>query len=113
MLTRRTISTLWCREKWLFALIGGSVALVGHGLLKLLIALGCAAGVANAVQAVTPLPLNFGAAGRLTWRRRTTGSGVALGTGGGGSTSPGGRACCSVSPWSRWWLPRRARPSPP
>ena len=37
-------------------------------MLKLLIALGCAAGVANAVQAVTTLQLNFVANGRITWR---------------------------------------------
>ncbi|HEV2919868.1 MAG TPA: glycosyltransferase, partial [Actinomycetota bacterium] len=74
----RILPKLWCREKWLFALIGGSVALVGHGLLKLLIAFGCAAGVANAVQAVTTLQLNFVANGRLTWRRRVAGSGVGL-----------------------------------
>jgi putative flippase GtrA len=66
----RICSSFWCREKWLFALIGGSVALVGHGLLKLLIALGCAAGIANALQAVTTLQLNFVANSRLTWRRR-------------------------------------------
>ena len=47
----RIFTRLWCREKWLFTLIGGSVALAGHGLLKLLITIGCAAGVANAVQA--------------------------------------------------------------
>lgn len=47
-------------------------------MLKLLIALGCAAGVANAVQAVTTLQLNFVANGRLTWRRRVAGSGVGL-----------------------------------
>jgi glycosyltransferase XagB len=47
-------------------------------LLKLLIALGCAAGVANAVQAVTTLQLNFVANGRLTWRRRVAGSAVGL-----------------------------------
>jgi glycosyltransferase XagB len=44
-------------------------------LLKLLIALGCAAGVANAVQAVTTLQLNFVANGRITWRG-LAGSGV-------------------------------------
>jgi hypothetical protein len=49
MLTSRTIASLWCREKWRFALVGGSVALLGHGLLKLLIALGCAATIANAI----------------------------------------------------------------
>jgi glycosyltransferase XagB len=54
------------------------VALVGHGLLKALIALGCAAGIANALQAVTTLQLNFVANGRLTWRRRVAGSGVGL-----------------------------------
>jgi cellulose synthase/poly-beta-1,6-N-acetylglucosamine synthase-like glycosyltransferase len=74
----RILTRLWCREKWLFALVGGSVALAGHGLLKLLIAFGCAAGVANAVQAVTTLQLNFVANGRLTWRRRVAGSGVGL-----------------------------------
>jgi hypothetical protein len=74
----KVISTLWCREKWLFALVGGFVALLGHGLLRLLIALGCAAGIANVLQAVTTLQLNFVANGRLTWRRRVAGSGVGL-----------------------------------
>src|SRR4029450_7050086 len=78
MLLRRILARLRYREKWLFALIGGSVALAGHGLLKLLITLGCAAGVANAVQAVTTLQLNFVANGRLTWRRRLAGSGGGL-----------------------------------
>ncbi|HKO86326.1 MAG TPA: glycosyltransferase [Actinomycetota bacterium] len=58
--------------------MGGSVALAGHGLLKLLITFGCAAGVANAVQAVTTLQLNFVANGRLTWRRRIVASGAGL-----------------------------------
>jgi putative flippase GtrA len=77
-LSNKVISILWCREKWLFALVGGSVALFGHGLLKVLIALGCAAGVANALQAVTTLQLNFVANGRLTWGRRVAGSTVGL-----------------------------------
>jgi glycosyltransferase XagB len=47
-------------------------------LLKLFIALGCAAGLANAAQAVTTLQLNFVANGRLTWRRRVAGSGIGL-----------------------------------
>ena len=47
-------------------------------MLKLLIAVGCAAGLANAVQAVTTLQLNFVANGRLTWRHRVAGSGVGL-----------------------------------
>jgi glycosyltransferase XagB len=38
-------------------------------LLKLLVAFGCAATIANAVQAVTTLQLNFVANGHLTWRR--------------------------------------------
>src|SRR4029453_1637253 len=76
MLTRRTISTLWCREKWLFTPADGSVALVGHGLLKLLIALGCAATIANVLQAVATLQLNFVANGRLTWRRQIAGGGT-------------------------------------
>jgi putative flippase GtrA len=54
------------------------VALVGHGLLKALIALGCAAGIANALQAVATLQLSFVANGHLTWRRRVAGSGVGL-----------------------------------
>jgi cellulose synthase/poly-beta-1,6-N-acetylglucosamine synthase-like glycosyltransferase len=54
------------------------VALAGHGLLKALIALGCAAGIANALQAVTTLQLNFVANGRLTWRQRVAGSGIGL-----------------------------------
>ena len=46
--------------------------------MKLLIAVGCAAGLANAVQAVTTLQLNFVANGRLTWRHRVAGSRVGL-----------------------------------
>src|SRR4029450_10843772 len=76
MLTRRTISTLWCREKWLFTPADGSVALVGHGSLKLLIALDCAATIANVLQAVATLQLNFVANGRLTWRRQIAGGGT-------------------------------------
>ena len=75
-------------EKWLFALVGGFVALLGHGLLKLLIALGAAA-IANTLQAVTTLQLNFVANGHLTWRRRVAGSGVGLWRGGADSISPG------------------------
>src|SRR4029453_14683699 len=117
MLTRRTISTLWCREKWLFALVGGSVALVGHGLLKLLIALGCAATIANVLQAVATLQLNFVANGPLTWRRQIGGrgsraAGPVPGAGGAGSPSPAVRACCSASPCSRPWRRRPAPPSP-
>jgi hypothetical protein len=47
-------------------------------LLKLLITFGCAGGIANAVQAVTTLQLNFVANGRLTWRRQMAGSGAGL-----------------------------------
>ena len=79
ILIRTVFSGLWCREKWLFALIGGSVALAGHGLLKLLIGVGCAAALANALQAVATLQLNFVANGHLTWRARVAGSGVGLG----------------------------------
>jgi cellulose synthase/poly-beta-1,6-N-acetylglucosamine synthase-like glycosyltransferase len=61
-----------------FVLIGGSVALVGHGLLRLLIGFGYAPGVANALQAVATLQLNFVANGHLTWRRRVAGSEVGL-----------------------------------
>jgi putative flippase GtrA len=78
MLTRKSISSLWCREKWLFTLVGGSVALIGNGLLKLLIALGCAAAIANVLQAVTTLQLNFVANRHLTWRRQMAGSELGL-----------------------------------
>jgi cellulose synthase/poly-beta-1,6-N-acetylglucosamine synthase-like glycosyltransferase len=47
-------------------------------LLKLLIGVGCAPGVANALQAVATLQLNFVANRHLTWRRRVAGSGVGL-----------------------------------
>jgi hypothetical protein len=74
----KVISTLWCREKWLFALVGGFVALLGHGLLRLLIALGCAAGIANVLQAVTTLGGAVSPA-----------PGSASGSGGADSISPG------------------------
>jgi putative flippase GtrA len=56
--------------------VGGSVALLGHELLKLLIDVGCAAGVANALQAVATLQVNFVANRHLTWRQRVAGSDV-------------------------------------
>ena len=58
------------REVTLFLLIGGSVAVLGHALLVLLIGLGVAPGVANAVQIVVTLQLSFVAHDVLTWRWR-------------------------------------------
>jgi putative flippase GtrA len=66
------------REKWLFALVGVSVAVFGRVLLDLLIAVGCAAALANVLQAVVTLQVNFAGNRVLTWRRRVAGSGVAL-----------------------------------
>lgn len=60
----------------MFVTVGLSVALVGHGMLAGLILLGVAPAVANAVQALLTLQLNFAANHRLTWRERTAGSGV-------------------------------------
>jgi glycosyltransferase XagB len=64
------------REKWLFALVGASVAVLGRVLLDLLVAAGCAAALANALQAVVTLQVNFLANHRVTWRRRVAGSDV-------------------------------------
>ena len=66
------------QEKWLFALVGASVAVLGRVLLDLLVAAGCAATVANALQAVVTLQVNFLANRHLTWRRRVAGSGLGL-----------------------------------
>jgi glycosyltransferase XagB len=73
----RTI-LLRSQEKWLFALVGVSVAVFGRVLLDLLIAAGLAAALANVVQAVVTLQANFAGNRLLTWRRRVAGSGVAL-----------------------------------
>lgn len=70
----RSISTLLRqRELWLFLAIGGGIAVLGHGLLELLIRLGVAAGLANAVQIVVTLQLSFVAHDLVTWRRHTAG----------------------------------------
>jgi cellulose synthase/poly-beta-1,6-N-acetylglucosamine synthase-like glycosyltransferase/putative flippase GtrA len=66
------------RELVLFAVVGVSVAVVGHELLLGLLGLGLAAGVANALQAVATLQLNFLANRALTWRPRVARSGVPL-----------------------------------
>lgn len=62
------------RELPLFVLVGVSVAVAGHQLLLGLLALGLPPAVANAVQAVLTLQLNFAANSLLTWRRRVSGS---------------------------------------
>jgi glycosyltransferase XagB len=80
ILLNKGISRLWSRETWLFALVGGSVALLGHELLQLLIAVGVAAGMANVLQAVVTLQANFVANRHLTWRRQIAGSGVGIWT---------------------------------
>jgi cellulose synthase/poly-beta-1,6-N-acetylglucosamine synthase-like glycosyltransferase len=66
------------RELVAFVAVGLSVAVLGHGLLAGLIAVGLAPAVANVVQAVLTLQLNFAANHRLTWRARTAGSRVPL-----------------------------------
>lgn len=67
------------RELVGFVAVGLSVALVGHGMLAGLVLLGAAPTVANVVQALATLQLNFAANHRLTWRDRTAGSRVPLG----------------------------------
>ncbi len=64
------------RELAVFMLVGASVAVAGHQLLLGLLALGLLPAVANAVQAVLTLQLNFAANSLLTWRRRIVGSAV-------------------------------------
>jgi glycosyltransferase XagB len=71
-------SRRWLREKWLFTVVGASVAGLGHVMLKLLIAAGLAAALANVVQAITTLQVNFVANRYLTWRDRMAGSRVGL-----------------------------------
>jgi glycosyltransferase XagB len=66
------------REKLTFALVGASVAVLGRVLLDLLVAAGCAAALANGLQAVATLQLNFLANRHLTWRDRVRGSRVGL-----------------------------------
>ena len=58
------------REVTLFLLIGGSIAVLGHALLMMLIGLGMVPGVANAIQIVVTLQLSFVAHDALTWRWR-------------------------------------------
>lgn len=68
---RPVIGLLRQREPWLFLLIGGVIAVIGHALLTLLITLGLPPAVANAVQIVVTLQASFVAHDRLTWRQRT------------------------------------------
>jgi glycosyltransferase XagB len=74
----RATPRLPSREQWTFALIGASVALLGHALLELFIAAGWTAALANVVQAAATLQVNFWANGHITWRRRIAGSRVGL-----------------------------------
>jgi len=64
------------RDVPLFLLVGASVGIAGHRLLLVLLHLGVAPVVANAVQAVLTLQLNFVANSLITWRKRTSGSTV-------------------------------------
>ena len=64
------------RDVPLFLLVGAGVGIVGHRLLLALLGLGLAPAVANTVQAVVTLQLNFVGNSLLTWRRRTSGSAV-------------------------------------
>jgi cellulose synthase/poly-beta-1,6-N-acetylglucosamine synthase-like glycosyltransferase len=58
----------------LFLLVGATVAVTGHGILLGLVAVGWAAWLANTVQVLVTLQLNFAANRQLTWRRRLAGS---------------------------------------
>lgn len=62
-----------------FLTVNGSIAVGGWLLLHLLIDRGLAPGVANAVQAVITLQVNFTAGLLLTWRWQTAGTRVGLG----------------------------------
>jgi cellulose synthase/poly-beta-1,6-N-acetylglucosamine synthase-like glycosyltransferase len=64
------------RDVPLFLLVGVSVGIIGHQLLLALVALGVVPAVANTVQAVATLQLNFVGNCLLTWRKRTSGSAV-------------------------------------
>jgi cellulose synthase/poly-beta-1,6-N-acetylglucosamine synthase-like glycosyltransferase len=66
------------REKLTFALVGASVAVLGRVLLDLLVAAGCGATIANGLQAVVTLQVNFLANRHLTWRERISGARVGL-----------------------------------
>ena len=80
-------------------------------MLKLLIALGCAAGVANAVQAVTTLQLNFVANGRFTWRG-LAGAGAGRWRRWGRFHLARGASLLLCIALSRPWLGGPARPAP-
>jgi glycosyltransferase XagB len=77
------------RQVLLFLLIGGSIAVLGHALLVMLIGAGVVAGVANAIQIVLTLQLSFLAHDFVTWRRHTL--------------DPGARR------FGRWWRFQVAR----
>jgi cellulose synthase/poly-beta-1,6-N-acetylglucosamine synthase-like glycosyltransferase len=64
------------RDVPLFLLVGACVGIAGHRLLLALLHVGVAPVVANAVQAVLTLQLNFVANSLITWRQRTRGSTV-------------------------------------
>jgi putative flippase GtrA len=66
------------RGKLTFALVGASAAVLGRVMLDLLVAAGCAAALANGLQAAVTLQLNFLANRHLTWRERVRGSRVGL-----------------------------------
>ena len=62
----------------LFLLVGASVGIAGHQVLLALLGLGVVPAVANTVQAVLTLQLNFVGNALLTWRDRVTRSGRPL-----------------------------------
>ena len=68
------MSAQWIRRDVpLFLLIGATVGIAGHQLLLALLGLGVIPAVANTVQAVVTLQLNFVGNSLVTWRRRTAG----------------------------------------
>jgi cellulose synthase/poly-beta-1,6-N-acetylglucosamine synthase-like glycosyltransferase len=69
------------REARSFLLVGLAVAVVGHLMLSLLIAVGFATALANLAQLAVTLQLNFLGNRRLTWRSRIRGPGAGAGAG--------------------------------
>ncbi len=63
------------REIVVFAGVGGTVAVLGHVMLATLIAAGVVAAIANAIQFVVTLQLNFVGNRAITWRRRVADGG--------------------------------------
>ena len=71
------MSAQWIRRDIpLFLLVGATVGIAGHQVLLALLGLGVITAVANTVQAVLTLQLNFVGNSLITWRQRTSESEV-------------------------------------